>query len=198
MSRTQLLLQITEKDAVTDGLRVIERTAHEGVKQVRRIEEFIGEGERLNENEEESLIDIIEDAIEFAKIQFKVEEKEKRRFIKIARKYYARFIVNTDVRLMRELLLSVIFKVAGHISARAAQVEFKDNGSPVSRYGGKKDERRPMPARAKTSTARSTSEGRGKDKCQDNRGGIADRISIQAVIPSHSDKEGQGRTGDSA
>ncbi len=142
MSRTQLLLQITEKDAVTDGLRVIEKTANEGVKQVRRIEEFIGEGERLNENEEENLIDIIEDAIEFAKIQFKVEEKEKRRFIKIARKYYARFIVHTDVRLMRELLLSVIFKVAGHIVREGLlQVEFKDNGSPCLKVTvGKKDE----------------------------------------------------------
>ncbi|HON79032.1 MAG TPA: response regulator [Spirochaetota bacterium] len=139
MSRSQLLLQITEKEAVLDGIRVIEKTAVEGVKQVRRIEDFIGEGERLQENEQENLINILEDAIEFAKIQFKVEEKEKRRFIKIEKKYYSRIVVHTNIRLLRELLVAIIFRVANIITRDGVlSIVFKDNGAPALKVTVKK------------------------------------------------------------
>ncbi len=141
MSRSQMLLQITEKDAVLDGLRVIERTAGEGVKQVRRIEDFIGEGERLQESEQENLIHILEDAIEFAKIQFKVEEKEKRRFIGIEKKYYSRIVVNTNIRLLRELLVAIIFRVANVITRDGVlSIVFKDNGAPALKVTVQKTE----------------------------------------------------------
>jgi PAS domain S-box-containing protein len=140
-SKTQLLLQFTEKDVVISGLRVIEKAANEGVRQVRRIEEFIGEGQRLTEGENEDLIDIIEDATEFAKIQFKVEEKERRRFIKISKKYYSRTVVNVDARTLRELFLSMIFRVATHVTREGLlDVELRENGSPTIRVSvAKKD-----------------------------------------------------------
>lgn len=131
MSRAQLLLQVTEKEMVMEGLRVIERTAMESVKQIRRIEDFIGGGEKLTENEAENLIEVIEDAIEFAKIQFKVEEKEKRRSIKIERKYYSLFNLKTDTQLLREIFLAMIFRVSGFIGKEGTvTVELRDVGGP--------------------------------------------------------------------
>ncbi len=132
MSRSQMLLQVTEKDFIVDGLKSIERTAIEGVKQIRRIEDFMGEGYRIDEFYEESLIDIVEDAIEFAKIQFKVESKEKRRMIRIDKRYFSKVVINTNMRLLRELLLSVIFRVSNNISKSGnLSIVLKENGSPV-------------------------------------------------------------------
>jgi len=131
LSRTQLLLQITEKDSVLEGLRMIERTANEGVKQVKRITDFIGEGDKLEEHYEESLIDLIEDAAEFARIQFKVDENERRRFVSLEKTYYAKAVVRTDIRLMRELILSIIFKVSQFIRREGTlSIVLKYNGSP--------------------------------------------------------------------
>ena len=44
-----------------EGLRVIEKTAGQGVRQVRRIQDFMGEGDTLRESESEDLIDVIEE-----------------------------------------------------------------------------------------------------------------------------------------
>jgi len=112
MSRSQLLLQVTEKDIVLDGIREIEQTALDAVKQIRRVQDFIGEGESLRGSDVEDLIEIIEDAIEFTKIHFKVESKEKRRTIKIERRYFNLVSVKTDTRLLREILISMIFKIS--------------------------------------------------------------------------------------
>ncbi|MCX7677896.1 MAG: response regulator [Spirochaetes bacterium] len=132
LSRTQLLLQITEKDSVLEGLRVIERTAEEGVRQVKRIAEFIGEGEKLEESVEASLIDILEDAAEFAKLQQKVDEKENRRIVTMEKVYYSKATVKTDIKLLRELLLSIIFKVSQFIKKEGKlSITLKNNGSPV-------------------------------------------------------------------
>jgi PAS domain S-box-containing protein len=140
LSRTQMLLQITEKDIVLEGLRTIEKTANEGVKQIRRIEDFVGEGGRLDETEEENLIDVLEDAIEFAKIQFKVEEKENRRSIKIEKKYYSKIVINTNTRLLRELLLSTIFKVSNYITKEGIiSIVLKNGDNPCLSVSTEKD-----------------------------------------------------------
>ena len=76
MSRSQLLLQVTEKDIVLDGIREIEQTALDAVKQIRRVQDFIGEGESLRGSDVEDLLEIIEDAIEFTKIHFKVKARK--------------------------------------------------------------------------------------------------------------------------
>jgi PAS domain S-box-containing protein len=115
LSRAHLLLQLTEKNAVLEGLRVIEETAMKSVRQIRRIQNFISEGEKVQVAEEENLIEVIEDAIEFTKLQFKVEEKEKRRNIKIDRKYFALHNVKADGQLLREIFISMIFKVSSYI-----------------------------------------------------------------------------------
>lgn len=115
LSRAHLLLQLTEKDAVLEGLRVIEETAMKSVRQIRRIQNFISEGEKLQVAEEENLIEVIEDAIEFTKLQFKVEEREKRRKIKIDRKYFALHTIRADGQLLREIFISMIFKVSSYI-----------------------------------------------------------------------------------
>ncbi|HMB20453.1 MAG TPA: response regulator [Spirochaetota bacterium] len=128
MSRTQLLLQMTEKESVLDGLRMIEHAAQDGMQQVRRIEDFIGEGDRLYEKETANLVELVEDALEFAKIQFKVDEKERRRKIVIERLYFSLVYVNCDVRLVREVLLSVLFRVSSYIDkSGTVKIELKKN-----------------------------------------------------------------------
>ncbi len=128
MSRTQLLLQMTEKESVLDGLRMIEHAAQDGMQQVRRIEDFIGEGDRLYEKETANLVELVEDALEFAKIQFKVDEKERRRKIVIERLYFSLVYVNCDVRLVREVLLSVLFRVSSYIDKNGTvKIELKKN-----------------------------------------------------------------------
>ncbi len=152
LSRTQLLLQVTEKDTVLEGLRVIEKTAGQGVRQVRRIQEFMGEGDSLRENESEDLIDVIEDAIEFANIHFKVEIKEKRRHIKVERRYFCLVNVKTDTRLLREILISMIFKAASFLRRSGTiNVMLKDEDAPALTVMAKKEvriETRPRPSEA--------------------------------------------------
>ncbi len=132
LSRAQLLLQITEKESVLEGLRVIERTAIEGVRQVKRITDFIREGDSLEEYSEESLIDILEDAAEFARIQQKVDETENRRSVTMEKVYYIKATVRTDIKLLRELVLSIIFKVSQFIRREGnLSIVLKSNGSPV-------------------------------------------------------------------
>ncbi len=130
MSRTQLLLQMAEREIVTEGLKVIERTAFDTAKQIRRVESFIGEGEALGNPQEEDLIDLIEDAIEFAKIHFKVEQKEKKRVVRIERRYFSLINVRTDTRMLREIIVSMIFKVSTFLGQEGTiNVLLRDNGA---------------------------------------------------------------------
>ncbi|HPI13275.1 MAG TPA: response regulator [Spirochaetota bacterium] len=148
LSRTQLLLQVTEKDTVLEGLKVIEKTAGQGVRQVRRIQDFMDEGDSLRENESEDLIDIIEDAIEFANIHFKVEIKERRRHIKVERRYFCLVNVKTDTRLLREILISMIFKAASHLRRGGTiNVMLKDEETPALTVMVKKEGSEPEPVR---------------------------------------------------
>ena len=128
MSKTQLLLQITEKESVIDGIQLIEESVSELVDQTRRVQDFIAvKGESSQENVE-PLVNVVEDAIEFAKMQFKVEDKEKRRSINIERKYFSSVHIQTDTRLLREIVISIILKVANFIPKRGTlQIELKSN-----------------------------------------------------------------------
>ncbi len=147
MSRTQMLLQVTEKDIVLEGLKIIDKTANETVKQIRRIQDFIGEREGLQEQVLEDLIDVIEDAIEFAKIHFKVETKERRRQIKIERRYFCLVNVKTDTKILREIIISMIFKVSSYLKNRGIiNIILKGNGSPIITVLAKKDEADGEPA----------------------------------------------------
>ncbi len=147
LSRTQLLLQVTEKDTVLEGLRVIEKTAGQGVRQVRRIQDFMGEGDTLRESESEDFIDVIEDAIEFANIHFKVEIKERRRHIKVERRYFCLVNVKTDTRLLREILISMIFKAASHLRRSGTiNVMLKDEEAPALTVMVKKEGEEPEAA----------------------------------------------------
>lgn len=130
MSRSQLLLQLTDKDVLVNGLKIIERTAIEGVKQIRRIQNFVLDGEKIQEQAEENFIELIEDAIEFANLQFKVEEKEKRRTIKIDRKYYTKVNIISHSRIIREIVISMIFKVTTFIKKEGTiHINLRDNGN---------------------------------------------------------------------
>jgi PAS domain S-box-containing protein len=132
LSRAHLLLQLTEKDAVLEGLQVIEETAMKSVRQIRRIQNFIRDGEKVQVTEEENLIDVIEDAIEFTKLQFKVEEREKKRNIKIERKYFALHNIRADCQLLREILISMIFKVSSFIKKKGViNVILRENSGLV-------------------------------------------------------------------
>lgn len=128
MSKTQLLLQITEKESVIEGIQLIEESVSELVDQTRRVQDFIAVKSDSVEEKEEPLVNIIEDAIEFSKMQFKVEDKEKRRSINIERKYFTSVQVKTDTRLLREIVISIILKVANFIYKKGTlNIELKRN-----------------------------------------------------------------------
>ncbi|HOO72850.1 MAG TPA: response regulator [Spirochaetota bacterium] len=128
MSKTQLLLQITEKESVLEGIHLIEESVSDLVDQTRRIQDFIAlKGDAIVEKVE-PLVNIIEDAIEFAKMQFKVEDKEKRRSINIERKYFTSVHIKTDTRLLREIVISIILKVANFLLKKGTlHIELKSN-----------------------------------------------------------------------
>lgn len=118
MSRTQLLEQITEKDSVTEGIRLIEKSAVDIIEQIRRVENFLGERGTLMDSKTEPLVDILEDAVEFARMQFKVEENERRRSVIIEKQYFSNVFIKTDTRLLREIFISIILKVADLIQKK--------------------------------------------------------------------------------
>ncbi|HEY1406878.1 MAG TPA: response regulator, partial [Spirochaetota bacterium] len=115
INRSQMLLSITEKRSVTDGLNVIHKAAIDGARQIKRVQDFIGEGDRENATGSSELIEVIEDAIEFARIHFKVERKEKGRMVSIAKQYFAKDRVQGQIKLLREIFVSMIFRVAAFI-----------------------------------------------------------------------------------
>jgi PAS domain S-box-containing protein len=115
LSKTQLLLQITEKESVTDGIQMVEQSALEIASQVQRIQNFIGSGKETGEETTEPLVDIIEDAIEFSKMQFKVYNIENTKDIRVDKKYFSHMHVHTNTRLLREIITSIFLKVSHSI-----------------------------------------------------------------------------------
>jgi len=115
INRSQMLLAITEKKSVTDGLNVIHKAAIDGARQIKRVQDFIGEGEHDGATTTSEVIEVIEDAIEFARIHFKVERKEKGRMVSISKQYFAKDRVFGQIKLLREIFVSMIFRVAAFI-----------------------------------------------------------------------------------
>lgn len=139
LNKSQWLLQITEKPPVHEGLKLIIKTAEEGIQQVRRIEEFIGR-DKLEEKTNINIVEAVEDAIEFAKIQFKVDEASKRRYISIERRYFSLISIYGDPHLFRDLLLSTIFKVASVITSKGTiEIILKKNSTLSITMRTKKD-----------------------------------------------------------
>jgi PAS domain S-box-containing protein len=128
MSKTQLLLQITEKESVVEGIQLIEESAMEIVDQIRRVNNFITKSHDLESDKVEPLISIIEDAIEFFRLQFKVEEKDMKRSINIERKYFSNIFIKTDSKLLREIIISIILRVSELIFKKGTiEITLKNN-----------------------------------------------------------------------
>lgn len=126
LNQTQLLQIITEKDSVYQGLKQIERYVHEVVDQLRRILGFINEKNDIAEEREEPFENILNDAIEFAKIHFKVEEGKKRRTISIEKIPGFEMVIKTDTVFLRELLIWAILKVSAYAGKKGQiNVELK-------------------------------------------------------------------------
>lgn len=131
LSRTQLLLQLAEKESVLEGLRIIEKNANESVKQIRIIQSFIDRGEQFLGEEEENIIDAIEDSIEFAKILYKVQERKRKRSIRIERRYFCVLTVKTNGQLLREVFVSMLFSLYPYIMrGDEVQLVLKDDDLP--------------------------------------------------------------------
>jgi PAS domain S-box-containing protein len=128
MSQTQMLLQITEKESVLDGIHIIERSALDIVDNIRRVQNSIAKKSYFYEERTEPLVNIIEDAIEFSRMQFKVEDKEKKRNIIIDKKYFTAVNIRIDTGLLREIIISIILKVSAFIRKKGViEISLKDN-----------------------------------------------------------------------
>jgi len=139
LNKAQWLLQITEKPSFQEGLKLIIKSAEDGIQQIRRIEEFIGR-DKLEEKCDINVVEAIEDAIEFAKIQFKVEEAQKRRSVAIERRYFSLVSMYGDPHIFRDLLLATIFKVASVIATKGVvEVTLKKNSTLTIAIKAKKE-----------------------------------------------------------
>ncbi len=126
LNQTQLLQIITEKDTVYEGLEQIEKYVHEIIDQLRRILGFIDDRTESSEDVEESFDNIVNDAIEFARIHFKVEEGKKRRIITIEKNPGFEMAVKTDTGFLRELLIWAVLKVSAYAGKKGQiQVDLK-------------------------------------------------------------------------
>jgi len=115
LNKTQLLMQITEKDSVIEGIQMMEESTLEIAGQVKRIQNFIGSAQETGESTTELLVDVIEDAIEFSKMQFKVYNIDNMKSIRVDKKYFSNVYINTNTRLLREIVTSIILKVSNTI-----------------------------------------------------------------------------------
>lgn len=115
LSRAQMILQITEKNSVIDGINIIHKAASEGAKQIRRVQDFISESDPHAALESADLIEIVEDAIEFTRIHFKVERQDKGRLVSVSKQYFAKERVRGQIKTLREIFVSMIFRAASLI-----------------------------------------------------------------------------------
>ena len=114
LNQTQLLQMITQDGVVFDGLKQMEKYVHEAIDQLRRIVSFINENENSSEEKEESFDRILDDAIEFIKIHFKVEEGKKKRSVTVKKLPGYEISVRTDTGFLREILIWAILKVSAY------------------------------------------------------------------------------------
>ncbi len=118
INRTQMLMPVTEKTYIYDGLHSINESALDAATQIRRIQDFL-----KSENSEEctsssDIIAVIKDAIEFARIHFKVEFKEKGREISIIKHYYTKGTISGNIATIREIFISMIFRISSLITTK--------------------------------------------------------------------------------
>ncbi len=114
LNQAQLLQIIAEKSAVIQGLKQIEKYVHEVVEQLRRMQGFFNERSESGDEKEECIEPIINDAMEFAKIHFKVDESRKRRNLQIEFRGHGDILLKTDTYFIRELLIWAILKVSAY------------------------------------------------------------------------------------
>lgn len=158
MSKTQLALSQTTDETLKREISQIEECAISIGTQVRRIRNSIGHKGYFYEERTEQIHSIINDAIEFSKMQFKVELKEKRRKISVTaidengeplgsrtsiRSKPAASEIKTDTGLFREILISLILKVSDCIEKKGtisvSVKETKDDDALIS-VSAEKDE----------------------------------------------------------
>ncbi|HRX14700.1 MAG TPA: response regulator [Spirochaetota bacterium] len=126
INRSQMLSQLTDKPNILDGLQSINESAVDAATQIRRIQEFItSDSVEYNQGSVE-IIELIRDAIEFASIHFKVERKEKGRSISISKLYYTKARVAGNLKILREIVVSMIFRISSYIGqSGAVDIELK-------------------------------------------------------------------------
>lgn len=112
LNQTQYLQIITEKSSVSDGLKQIETYVHDVVEQLRRIQGFLEERGTERKERQEPLASIINDAVEFVRIHFKVDANRRKRSITIDNDYNCNLDVITDTLFLRELLIWAMLKVS--------------------------------------------------------------------------------------
>jgi PAS domain S-box-containing protein len=126
LNQTQLLQIITEKGTVFEGLRQMEKYVHEVIDQLRRIVGFINENGNSSGEKEESFERILDDAIEFIKIHFKIEDSKKKRSVIIEKIPGYEMSLKTDTGFLRELLIWAMLKVSAYAGKKGKiEVELK-------------------------------------------------------------------------
>jgi len=116
MDHTRLLASGTYDKSVIDKIAQIEAEASNIAVQAKRIQNSIAQKGYFYEERLESLITIINDAIEFSNMKFKVENEEKQRKISIEKNYSADAGIMTDGGLLREIIISLILRLSASIS----------------------------------------------------------------------------------
>jgi CheY-like chemotaxis protein len=115
LNKTQLIMHLTEKDGVSEGIQIIENSAMDLAEMTKRLQKFISDKDNTERITEEYIVDIIEDAIELSKMQFKVEDNRTKRSIHIEKKYFSRVSVKTNTTLLREIIISIILRISACI-----------------------------------------------------------------------------------
>lgn len=147
MSRSQFMMQLTEKNVMQEGLRSIYEAAMEGAKQIKSVQEFMSGAPEEDETGTQNILELIDDAVEFTKMQFKVEQKDNRRDVRISRMFSLKGSISGNIRVLREIVVSMIFRAAGYIADEGEVViELRQSGDIIlsvsARKHGEIDEQR--------------------------------------------------------
>ena len=116
MDSARFLMNNENNEAVIKKIVQIEAEASNIAVQAKRIQNSIAQKGYFYEERLESLITIIDDAIEFSKMQFKVENEEKQRKISIEKNYSEDAGIMTNNGLLREIIISLILRLSASIS----------------------------------------------------------------------------------
>ncbi len=143
LNQTQLLLRISEKESVSQGLRQIEQYIHDMTEQVRRVYSFIDEGAESSEEKEEFFDNIVDDAVAFVRIHFKVDDSSRSRNISIDKICDYDINIRTNTKFLRELFIWAMLRVSsyldkkGTIKVELSKTNFYDLTFSVNKSKGK-------------------------------------------------------------